>query len=351
MKRAVRFYFCIPLLLLSIGFAVLLTACSEMEESGATWQEQYDLGVKYLSEGNYEEAIVAFTAAIEIDPKRPEAYRKAAEAYEAMGDREGARAILAKGYEETGDPRLAPGDDTASADEETETARREELERALAEALSFQNPPELLFEPAYGLDDYCVPATIYYQAPPDITESHGGGQLSGSFQYYGEQIEYDDVEQWSWGYYAHAVNRDVVHVSSPAGSTDIIHLWISCEDTPELYGVLHAGWRDIMMGDTRAAVMEKLGCTPEQAAYAAEHSTVFIYLYRDGSIQVDLEKEPLFAHDGVPYNRVDLYYQDTNDQGGFSLYSVALKFDSNDRLSEVSFSNKARLAEYVLGTG
>ena len=193
-----------------------LASCGQSAE--AKWQEQYDLGVKYLSEGNYEEAVLAFTAAIEIDPKRPEAYLKAAEAYEAMGDREGARAILAKGYEETGDPRLAPGDDTASADEETETARREELERALAEALSFQNPPELLFEPAYGLDDYCVPATIYYQAPPDITEYHGGGQLSGSLQYYGERIEYD-VEQWSWGYYAHAVNRDVVHVSSPAGST------------------------------------------------------------------------------------------------------------------------------------
>ena len=74
MKRTVRFYFCIPLLLLSIGFAVLLTACSEMEESGATWQEQYDLGVKYLSEGNYEVAIVAFTAVIEIVPKRPVAY-------------------------------------------------------------------------------------------------------------------------------------------------------------------------------------------------------------------------------------------------------------------------------------
>ena len=71
-----------------------------------TWQEQYDLGVKYLSVGNYEEAIVAFTAAIEIDPKRPEAYRKAAEAYEAMGDHQAAADILEKGYLETGDERL-----------------------------------------------------------------------------------------------------------------------------------------------------------------------------------------------------------------------------------------------------
>ena len=50
---------------------LLLTACGQSQE--VRWQEQYDLGVRYLSEGNYEEAIIAFTAAIEIDPKRAEA--------------------------------------------------------------------------------------------------------------------------------------------------------------------------------------------------------------------------------------------------------------------------------------
>ena len=82
---------------------VLLAACSQ---NAPTWQEQYDLGVRYLSEGNYEEAIIAFTAAIEIDPKRPEAYAKAAEAYKAMGDPDSARAILEQGYQATGDESL-----------------------------------------------------------------------------------------------------------------------------------------------------------------------------------------------------------------------------------------------------
>ena len=80
-----------------------LSACGQ---SGPTWQEQYDLGVRYLSEGNYEEAIIAFTAAIEIDPKRPEAYAKAAEAYEALEDYKSAVAILEKGYAETEDAQL-----------------------------------------------------------------------------------------------------------------------------------------------------------------------------------------------------------------------------------------------------
>lgn len=336
--------------LISLTILALLMGLCSCGQKPITWQEQYDLGVRYLSEGNYEQAVIAFTAAIEIDPKRPEAYLKAAEAYEAMGDRESAQAILAKGVEETGDPRLAPGDDTAPIEAESEDVLRKELEEGLAGTLSFQSPPELLFEPAYGLDTYCVPATIYYQALPDITQHHGGGQISGSLNYYGEQVEYD-MEQWSWDYYSHVVNRDVVHVSSPVGSTDIINVSISCEDTPELYGVLHIGWQDIMIGDARAAVLEKLGCTPEQAAYAVEHSSIFFYLYRDGDILAGLEKEPLFFHDDVPYNQVDILYRDASDSGDFILYSVSLEFDSDDRLSHVFFSNNARLAEYVLGAG
>ena len=34
------------------------------------WQGQYDLGIRLLGEGKYEEAIIAFTAAIEIAPSR-----------------------------------------------------------------------------------------------------------------------------------------------------------------------------------------------------------------------------------------------------------------------------------------
>lgn len=49
--------------------------------SEMTWQEQYDLGVRYLSEGNYQEAIIAFTAAIEIDSKQALAYVGRGDAY------------------------------------------------------------------------------------------------------------------------------------------------------------------------------------------------------------------------------------------------------------------------------
>lgn len=56
-----------------------------MEEK---WQEQYDLGVRYLSEGKYEEAVIAFTAAIEIDENPAAAYAGLGDAYLALGNNE-----------------------------------------------------------------------------------------------------------------------------------------------------------------------------------------------------------------------------------------------------------------------
>ena len=77
---------------------LLLSACGKTTET--TWQEQYDLGVRYLSEGNYEEAIIAFTAAIEIDPKRPEAFISRGDAYIGAGEKEQNLAAAISDYEE-----------------------------------------------------------------------------------------------------------------------------------------------------------------------------------------------------------------------------------------------------------
>ena len=96
MKRTVT-------LLLALLLTLSLAACGE---KAPTWQGQYDLGQKYLTEGNYEEAILAFTAAIEIDPKRPEAYLSLADAYEASGDPDAARKTLEDGLAATNDPNI-----------------------------------------------------------------------------------------------------------------------------------------------------------------------------------------------------------------------------------------------------
>lgn len=90
--------------LIALMLAVCCVSCAKSPEE--LWQEQYDLGVRYLSENNYEEAVLTFTAAIEIDPRRAEAYAAAAEAYIAMGDIDSAIAILEQGYTATNDNAL-----------------------------------------------------------------------------------------------------------------------------------------------------------------------------------------------------------------------------------------------------
>jgi len=88
---------------LILALVFVLTACGH---STSTWQEQYDLGVRYLSEGKYEEAILAFTAAIEIDPKKPEAYLGAADAYVSTGDKQAGIMILEQGFDSTADSEI-----------------------------------------------------------------------------------------------------------------------------------------------------------------------------------------------------------------------------------------------------
>ena len=80
---------------------LLLCGCGAAAKS---WQEEYDLGVRYLSEGNYEEAILAFEAAIEIDPKAPGAYLALANAYVGQGDYENAGSVLTRALESVEDP-------------------------------------------------------------------------------------------------------------------------------------------------------------------------------------------------------------------------------------------------------
>lgn len=64
-------------LILTLALVLGLVACTK----APAWQEQYTLGIRYLSEGNYEEAIIAFTAAIQIDPLQKSIYLKLGETY------------------------------------------------------------------------------------------------------------------------------------------------------------------------------------------------------------------------------------------------------------------------------
>lgn len=79
-------------LLLALLLALSALACA-WEETG-TYAPQFDLGTRFLRDGNYEEGILAFQSAIEIEPRNPEAYLSLADVYLAMGDTEAAISTL-----------------------------------------------------------------------------------------------------------------------------------------------------------------------------------------------------------------------------------------------------------------
>lgn len=73
-------------IIIVIILAVCLVACGG--GVSAKWQEQYDLGMKYLLDAEYEEAVLAFTTTIEIEPKLAEAYIGRGDAYVQWGEAE-----------------------------------------------------------------------------------------------------------------------------------------------------------------------------------------------------------------------------------------------------------------------
>lgn len=72
----------------------------------AKLQKQLELGEKYLSELDYEQAIIAFEAAIEIEPMSVEAYLGLASVYERQGYYEKAISVLEEGCDKTSNTRL-----------------------------------------------------------------------------------------------------------------------------------------------------------------------------------------------------------------------------------------------------
>lgn len=91
-----------------------LAGCSKAQR----WQEQYDLGMRYLSEQNWEEAVLAFGEAIRIDPNRPEAYLGRGDAYRGRGgegDLEAALADYAMARQLAGEDETGAAADTLRA--------------------------------------------------------------------------------------------------------------------------------------------------------------------------------------------------------------------------------------------
>ena len=79
---------------LLISIIILALVFSNTGSVAAKASKQLDLGQKYLLEGNYQEAIIAFEKAIQIDPKNVDARLGLADTYIALGKTDDAITVL-----------------------------------------------------------------------------------------------------------------------------------------------------------------------------------------------------------------------------------------------------------------
>ena len=86
--------------------SIVVTGIFVLSDPQRKYDKQLSLGEKYFDELDYDRAIAAYRAAIEIDPKNPDAYEALAEIYMEIGEPGEALAVLQEGIDETEDERL-----------------------------------------------------------------------------------------------------------------------------------------------------------------------------------------------------------------------------------------------------
>ena len=124
-------------LAISIVLALALTACG----ASAKAKEHYDLGVKYISAGNYQEAILELTQAIEIDPKQVDAYLTLANIYIQQNNTDAAVAVIEQGL-----AALGSDESLSNKLEELTTTTTTTDQEQSAETSSAERTPESFAE-------------------------------------------------------------------------------------------------------------------------------------------------------------------------------------------------------------
>lgn len=275
-------------LILTLALVLGLCACSQ---KAPTWKEQYDLGMKYLSEGNYQEAIIAFTAAIEIDPKQALAYVGRGNVYMSSGTAEDLAAAqedyqAALALDETLEDAWIGLIDAYIRLEDYESARRI-LEQALAlvdsdELRAKQEELDRLSAPEPGSDGFFRAVQQHLAPAVSFDFAIDGTPLAGSDIYtiaplLGGQVENQggDLSVWA-GLNGPSANKfswsqmdgvDRIELLGVLGSKETVRIW------PSEY------FAGIAATDTLDQALEKLGFTEEERAYLGSCYDISIYYY------------------------------------------------------------------------
>lgn len=307
----------------------LLTACGQ---KAPAWQEQYDLGVRCLTEGSYGEAIIAFKVAIEIEPKRAEAYIGLYDAYVAIGDYESAQAAIDSGREKCGN-RTEFDDAQTSLDllfrddpEMQMYIDSEKLSETLRSGvLTFDDLPAVFSTPFNQLGGLIgVPSG-------DIGTTTQSGSFRG-LEYEDlslQKCDYRDYELTS-GYYIRAtapLSGSAVLDFSVDGSTAVLN--------GEAIAALPAGWKEITIGDSMETVLSKLGLDSTLSRY----SGIDLWITRDETESHAWVDSAAWTFRGdIPIMQISVQFGSGSDDSDIE-YSVVFDFVDGGPLSAVHYLN------------
>ena len=197
MKKKIIVLF-IVLLVIVIGVCSICYANSDAVQI----RKQLDLGQKYLSELDYEQAIVVYEAVLDIDDSNIVAYLGMAESYASMGNYEKAVEILQTGYDITEDETIKGKcdeyqkiiDDIVAKKAEEEARKRAEEEKRIKnqERAKYAVVLKPIYDAVNAGDEATVFALMQEEAYLSMVKEYENAESSQPY-YSPENVDFEDM--------------------------------------------------------------------------------------------------------------------------------------------------------------
>ena len=290
---------------IAIALSLTLATSCAISERPLTATELLDLGEKYLLELDYEQALVYFEMAIEIDPMNPRGYTGAAEAHIALGDTDSAVAVLQQGSQ------VLPGNAQISA-------AQTDLDSLLASP-----PSEPISSPP---PDSPASQSASPETHPNSTESISSPSPSSS------SSQSQSASMYSWEELMDFLDLPLIQTSiydMPGIAPNVIAMY---EDGPVPKDDLD-GWRE---------QLRRFGLRSSSFTYS-QQGDVTGFLISDF---IDLDRRHLRVSNNGMIERAFLTNESLEDLWGFS-YRLTTKDDVMAILPEKNYQENANGFSYI----
>ena len=263
---------------------ICLSSCAKSAEN--RWQEQYDLGIRYLSDGNYEEAVIAFTAAIEIDPKNADTYLNLAEAYIGLNDYESAKQVIENGYDITEKESLKEALDT--------------LYKEHTSLLIGDDPIEINDLKINGKEiSACTLEDVIVTYPQDNEEDSWWDSIGTPiFESYSGGIQYSPRSKLPGG-----GNAQIISATAWSYTSEILHFDYSAIGLKETEIINFPDLRSINIGDSFEEVLYKMNFKAEGIDYLRDIQGISFTINDIGEWSYTVEN--VYGEDGKIINIFD----------------------------------------------